>query len=308
MGCQGGGFFALFSGQPAQCGPLNKQIQQTRANLDRCHGRAAAAAGQQRRPRRPAPRHPGRARAERLRPAIPPIRQPQGRAASSITCSACGHADAAPTCRSSGTYRTICVRTCDGYYFPVSYSTVPAQVRRRREAVPPHVPGGRGRALLPPQSGRRHPPGGVVVHAAGSTPSCRTPSLTARRSTPPAVANAGPELGAMRCGSSTTRRSSAATSSCNRGARQGAVAAAYSTRRASRSGWRPPQRPPSPASRRAAQTSRPCRLRHYRRDARPDACDRRRRRTARSQAPGAHGRTDLPAGSLAMIRVTLNLA
>jgi hypothetical protein len=27
----------------------------------------------------------------------------------------------------SGTYRTVCVRTCDGYYFPVSYSTVPAR-------------------------------------------------------------------------------------------------------------------------------------------------------------------------------------
>ena len=25
----------------------------------------------------------------------------------------------------SGTYRTVCVRTCDGYYFPISYSTVP---------------------------------------------------------------------------------------------------------------------------------------------------------------------------------------
>ena len=34
-GCQGSGFFALFSGQPAQCGPINNQIQQVRANLDR---------------------------------------------------------------------------------------------------------------------------------------------------------------------------------------------------------------------------------------------------------------------------------
>src|SRR5262249_39372485 len=35
LGCQGGGFFALFSGQSPQCGPLNNQIQQMRANLDR---------------------------------------------------------------------------------------------------------------------------------------------------------------------------------------------------------------------------------------------------------------------------------
>jgi hypothetical protein len=27
----------------------------------------------------------------------------------------------------SGTYRTVCVRTCDGYYFPISYSTVPSR-------------------------------------------------------------------------------------------------------------------------------------------------------------------------------------
>src|SRR5256886_10410391 len=35
LGCQGGGFFALFSGQSPQCRPLNNQIQQMRANLDR---------------------------------------------------------------------------------------------------------------------------------------------------------------------------------------------------------------------------------------------------------------------------------
>lgn len=27
----------------------------------------------------------------------------------------------------SSTYRTVCVRTCDGYYFPISYATVPAR-------------------------------------------------------------------------------------------------------------------------------------------------------------------------------------
>jgi hypothetical protein len=27
----------------------------------------------------------------------------------------------------SGTYRTVCVRTCDGFYFPISYSTVPSR-------------------------------------------------------------------------------------------------------------------------------------------------------------------------------------
>jgi hypothetical protein len=35
FGCQGGGFFAIFSGQSPQCGPLNNQIQQVRASIDR---------------------------------------------------------------------------------------------------------------------------------------------------------------------------------------------------------------------------------------------------------------------------------
>src|SRR6185503_2304430 len=38
IGCQGSGFFSLFSGQPAQCGPINNQIQQMRANLDQILG------------------------------------------------------------------------------------------------------------------------------------------------------------------------------------------------------------------------------------------------------------------------------
>ena len=34
MGCDSSGFFSLFNGQSAQCGPVNTQIQQMRANLD----------------------------------------------------------------------------------------------------------------------------------------------------------------------------------------------------------------------------------------------------------------------------------
>ena len=75
MGCEGRGFFSLFGGQPPQCGPLNNQIQQMRAQSRSHAGRSAAPARQHRRPRRPAPRHPRLARAERLRPAISPVRQ-----------------------------------------------------------------------------------------------------------------------------------------------------------------------------------------------------------------------------------------
>src|SRR5215475_10481326 len=34
MGCESSGFFSLFNGQSAQCGPVNTQIQQMRSNLD----------------------------------------------------------------------------------------------------------------------------------------------------------------------------------------------------------------------------------------------------------------------------------
>src|SRR5258708_28809941 len=34
LGCDSSGFFSLFSGQNAQCGPVNNQIQQMRANLE----------------------------------------------------------------------------------------------------------------------------------------------------------------------------------------------------------------------------------------------------------------------------------
>jgi hypothetical protein len=33
--------------------------------------------------------------------------------------------DSAPSAAASGTYKTLCVRTCDGFYFPISYSTLP---------------------------------------------------------------------------------------------------------------------------------------------------------------------------------------
>ena len=34
MGCDSSGFFSMFNGQSAQCGPVNNQIQQMRGNLD----------------------------------------------------------------------------------------------------------------------------------------------------------------------------------------------------------------------------------------------------------------------------------
>ncbi len=41
----------------------------------------------------------------------------------------------------SGTYRTVCVRTCDGYYFPISFSTVPSQFSADAETCQQMCPG-----------------------------------------------------------------------------------------------------------------------------------------------------------------------
>jgi hypothetical protein len=134
MGCDSSGFFSLFSGQSAQCGPVNNQIQQMRANLEqittslerlRSGGLGGAERENQRRSVLAAlaqnncgPQYANAARGpgnflENLfgtnnnnNPVPPP------------------GADYGPQ---SGTYRTVCVRTCDGFYFPISFATVPAR-------------------------------------------------------------------------------------------------------------------------------------------------------------------------------------
>ena len=109
------------------------------AGQSRPHPRRSRAPAGRRRAgaRRPAPRDPGGAGAEQLRPAVS-ARQWQRRsraAACSSRCSAPAvdlqrQAPRRDGPRPGGTYRTVCVRTCDGYYFPISYSP------RRRAASP----------------------------------------------------------------------------------------------------------------------------------------------------------------------------
>jgi hypothetical protein len=41
----------------------------------------------------------------------------------------------------SGTYRTMCVRTCDGYYFPISFATSPANFARDAQTCQARCPG-----------------------------------------------------------------------------------------------------------------------------------------------------------------------
>jgi hypothetical protein len=123
-GCEGNGFFSLFVSQPAQCGPLNSQIQQARANLDRTMNDLQRAQG-----------NTGADREGQRRQIIGALAQndcgPQYRQLANQgggfferlfgPGTILSPADTTPA--PSGTYKTLCVRTCDGFYFPISYST-----------------------------------------------------------------------------------------------------------------------------------------------------------------------------------------
>jgi len=137
MGCDSSGFFSLFNGQSAQCGPVNTQIQQMRANLDQITGNLERLRGG----------GPGGGGNDNQRrsvlmalaqnncgPQYANAAQSQGGNFLSNLFNGGNNnpnspqgvppADLGPQ---SGTYRTVCVRTCDGAYFPISFATVPAR-------------------------------------------------------------------------------------------------------------------------------------------------------------------------------------
>ncbi|HEY4973482.1 MAG TPA: DUF2865 domain-containing protein, partial [Steroidobacteraceae bacterium] len=133
MGCDSSGFFSLFNGQSAQCGPVNNQIQQMRGNLDQISSSLDRLRGGG---------FGGNDRDNQRRSVLLALGQNN-----------CGpqYANAAPGPGNflqnlfsgggnnpipppsgdlgpqSGTYRTVCVRSCDGYYFPISFATVPGR-------------------------------------------------------------------------------------------------------------------------------------------------------------------------------------
>src|SRR6266566_5716021 len=135
MGCDGSGFFSLFSGQSAQCGPVNNQIQQMRANLEQITTSLERLRGGG---------FGGAERDSQRRSVLAALAQnncgPQyanaARGPGSFLESLFGNnnnnnsnpmnpgVDLGPQ---SGTYRPVCVRTCDGFYFPISFATVPAR-------------------------------------------------------------------------------------------------------------------------------------------------------------------------------------
>ena len=130
MGCDSSGFFSLFNGQSAQCGPVNNQIQQMRANLDQITTNLERLRGG------------GFGDADRdnqRRSVLMALAQnncgPQYAAAlrgqGNFLDNLFGNNNPGPPAGDfgpqSGTYRTVCVRSCDGAYFPISFATVPAR-------------------------------------------------------------------------------------------------------------------------------------------------------------------------------------
>jgi hypothetical protein len=130
MGCDSSGFFSLFSGQSSQCGPVNTRIQQMRANLDQITNnlqRLQAGGGADRDNQRRsvlialAQNNCGPQYANAAQP--PPGGFLNNFFGNNNSNPVPGMDNGAP----SGTYRTVCVRTCDGGYFPISFATVPAR-------------------------------------------------------------------------------------------------------------------------------------------------------------------------------------
>jgi hypothetical protein len=131
LGCEGMGLLSLFTPPPAQCPQLISQIRQMRSNLDRMLVDLERVRG-------------GSAERETERRSILlSLGQyecgPQYRAA--VQNAQRGFFDQLFGSNTMGSpvsavpgdgfpssnYRTVCVRTCDGFYFPISYSTVPAR-------------------------------------------------------------------------------------------------------------------------------------------------------------------------------------
>ncbi|MAW85262.1 MAG: hypothetical protein CMJ42_01905 [Phyllobacteriaceae bacterium] len=162
IGC-GGGVFPLRRGDASQCARINQSLADMRANLADLQrqlassGRGDARAGAAERRRILAAIRANRCREEpeqrvvrRLPESIESARRDfelrkrlfesqdrevrENRNVTILRPGLSGQFD-------GGTYRTLCVRTCDGYYFPLSFSTTPDFFYRDQDACQAMCPG-----------------------------------------------------------------------------------------------------------------------------------------------------------------------
>ncbi len=132
LGCESSGFFSIFSNPPRECGGLSREIDRQRNALDRMQNQLERLNGGTTQ------------RAAQRQSLLIALGDnncgPQYRRAASAGEQG-GFFDRlfggsggtiyspAPSGPKGGTYRTICVRTCDGYYFPISFETTPDHFR-----------------------------------------------------------------------------------------------------------------------------------------------------------------------------------
>lgn len=137
IGCQSSGFFSIFSNPPPQCGALNHQIDQQRLGLERMRNQLEQLNGGT------------TERAAQRQALLIALGNngcgPQYRSAA-IAGQQGGFFDrlfggnnsggifSSPQEPMGGTFRTVCVRTCDGFYFPISYSTSSDRFREDEQA------------------------------------------------------------------------------------------------------------------------------------------------------------------------------
>ena len=166
MGCDSSGFFSLFSGQSAQCGPVNNQIQQMRANLDQITTSLERLRGGG---------FGGPDRDNQRRSVLIALAQNNCGPQYAACCARPAAAISSTTCSATTTIRTrpapISVRSpapiarsaCAPATASISRSRSPPCRRAfpttRRPARP--LPGGGSHAVRLSQSRRRHQPGGV---------------------------------------------------------------------------------------------------------------------------------------------------
>jgi len=137
IGCQNSGFFSIFSNPPQQCGALNRQIDQQRLALERMRNQLEQLNGG------------NTERATQRQALLVALGNngcgPQYRSAAIAGQQGSffdrlfggnnsGGIFSSPQEPMGGTFRTVCVRTCDGFYFPISYSTSADRFRDDEQA------------------------------------------------------------------------------------------------------------------------------------------------------------------------------
>lgn len=140
LGCQQPSLFSIFANQSPQCGPLNNQVSQMRASIDRTmaelqRSRHGADDDMQRQA------VIGALAQNNCGPQYHVAAAPQkgffetlfGGGGNGAPSGNVPPGTVDPQLSGSG-YRTLCVRTCDGYYFPISFSTSPTRFPEDEQA------------------------------------------------------------------------------------------------------------------------------------------------------------------------------